>query len=64
MAQPNPSKRQGRPPSHAREPARSETTDRAHPDVDKDDVSRAPESGEKENTPSGAEEPTRDPDEV
>ena len=65
MAQRNPSKPQGSAQPPERGKARDTTTSRAPQDIDKDDVHRAPESGEKpEASGGGSDQPPREPDEV
>ena len=62
MAQRNPSQQD---PPRKRGGKASDTAGQRPPqDIDKDDVHRAPESGDKPEASSGGDQPPRDPDEV
>ena len=62
MAQRNPNQQDA--PRKRDDRATSTAGQRPPPDLDKDDVHRAPESGDKPEASSGGEEPAREPDEI
>ena len=62
MAQRNPSQQD--PPRKRGGKASDTAGERPPQDIDKDDVHRAPESGDKPEASSGGDQPPRDPDEV